>query len=313
MQHFARRFLEENLRAISLARQAGSSKMPEPDQKYRTLVVSTLLDARRMQAVNLSENGRPFSLSIYHMTNSGQGVDLDIYHLSSQIIGYLQEMLSADYLLAWQRIVREAWEKPALKKGQTEPPADHRPPRNHLYEDLFVLAQDVPRSAGAFIRKYFLPATLRTLKQSDPSSDPVMRRDSQPVSWRFVTPFLRRIMLMDPVRIEQIRSLADSMAAYIRQENDQRFFRRFFMLERYPELRRILINANTAFVRAGHPPFLTFDVFIGVFEEGEELARHDWQLARDLLLIRLTEQLYANGWLGAHGESLVDAAQEEAE
>jgi hypothetical protein len=36
---------------------------------------------------------------------------------------------------------------------------------------------------------------------------------------------------------------------------------------------------------------VTFDQFVSIFEEGEELPYRDWKLARDLLLIRVIERL----------------------
>jgi len=65
-----------------------------------------------------------------------------------------------------------------------------------------------------------------------------------------------------------------------------------------------------AHVKRGNPPFLTLDNYVSVFEEGEDLARVDWRLARDLVLIRMVEQLHANGWLGANEDALPEPAEE---
>ena len=48
--HFAASFLESNRRALQLAQQEGSTKMPEARRAYRTLLIETLLVARRMQS-----------------------------------------------------------------------------------------------------------------------------------------------------------------------------------------------------------------------------------------------------------------------
>ena len=47
--HFAKAFLEGNRRAIQLAQDARSTKMPEPQYAYRTLLIQTLLEASAMQ------------------------------------------------------------------------------------------------------------------------------------------------------------------------------------------------------------------------------------------------------------------------
>ena len=112
---------------------------------------------------------------------------------------------------------------------------------------------------------------------------------------------------MEADRIEAIRRLGDALAAYVGGENDRRLFQAIYQENRYDYLRNALIKANLAHVRRGHAPFLTMDDFIRVFEEGEELAYADWRLARDLLLIRMVEQLYANGWLGANRDAVADA------
>ena len=118
---------------------------------------------------------------------------------------------------------------------------------------------------------------------------------------------------MEPERIDNIRELGDALADYVKGQNDKRFFRNFYITQRYDYLRNALIKANTEHVRRGNPPFLTFDGYIGVFEEGEELARLDWKLARDLVLIRMVEQLYAAGWLGANQDALAERTEEETE
>ena len=49
------------------------------------------------------------------------------------------------------------------------------------------------------------------------------------------------------------------------------------------------------------------------FEEGDDLARTDWRLARDLVLIRIVEQLHQLGWLDQNSDVIpenVEAAEE---
>ena len=57
----------------------------------------------------------------------------------------------------------------------------------------------------------------------------------------------------------------------------------------------MLIKASNAEVRSGRSPLIGFDEFITIFEEGEELPRIDWRLARDLVLIRMIERLHQEG------------------
>ena len=307
-QHFAQFFLEGNRRAIGLSRESGSKKMPEPALKHRTLLIETLLKAREMQ-LESARSDEPFSITAYHLTNSGQGAALAIYHLPSQVILYLKEMLGAGYATSWSQLVQRAWELPKLKRGQSIP-LDFTPSRNWLYEDLFRVAEDVTTFASRFIRTYFLRDTLRFAKPdpTDPRGQYSLGREYYLVSWKLTQPFLRRIIHMEAERIEHIRNLGDALAEYIRDQNDKRFFRNFYTLQRYSDLRNILIKANTEQMKRGKKPFVTFDGYISVFEEGNELARVDWRLARDLVLIRMVEKLA--GWLGANQDALPERSDE---
>lgn len=305
--HFAKTFLESNRRAIQLAQQEGSSKMREAEYAYRTLLIHTLLEAEDMRRDAVQEE-RLFSLTAYHLTNSGQGVGLDIYHLPLQIIGFLRDMHRAECRQEWGNIVRQAWEIAPAKKGGKEQGEGKpfQPRRNWLYEDLFNLPAGAPR----FLRTYFLRVALRYAKDTDPRASYSLQREADLVSWKITERFLRRIMHMDKERVEHIRTMGDRLAEYVSTQNDRRFFRDFFTLQRYEYLRNALIKANVAWVRQGGAPIVTLDPYIAVFEEGDELARSDWRLARDLVLIRMVEQLHAKGWLGQNVSVIPEVAEE---
>lgn len=315
MRYFAAKFLKENLAAVTLAQQADSNKMPEPHLKYRTLLIQTLLEAVQRQQKSYRQE-ESFSITAYHLSNSGQGADLAIYHLPSQIIAYLQLMLSPDYEAAWSQIVRRGWVRPKLKRGQTDAPPVFEPDRNFLYEDLFRLAEDVSRQAPRFIRTYFMRDTLRFARNdlTDPRGQYSTQQEVQLVSWKLTEPFLRRIMHMDESRIEEIRLLGDTLAAYVKSQNDRRFFRNFYGESRYANFRALLIKANTEYVKRGNPPFLHLDTYMTVFEDGEELGKSNWNLARDLVLIRMIEQLYAGeNWFQQNKDVFPETPENETE
>lgn len=311
MVYFAHRFLQGNRQSIQMAQLENGDKMPEPNLKYRSLIIKTLLDALEEQQQRKADE-KPFSITAYHMTNSGQGADLDIYHLPSQLIEFLAEARSASYREAWRQIERSAWVRFKTKRGQTEAPSDFQPDRNFLYEDLFSLAEDPYRNGRRFIRTYFLREANRYVRQdqTDPRGSYSTRAEVHLVSWKLTDLFLRRIMYMEAEKIEQIRQLGDALADYVKEQNDRRFFRAFYSESRYGYLRNSLIKANTTHAKRGHAPFLTLDNYISVFEDGEELASNDWRLARDLVLIRMVEQLHHNGWLGANQDAIPEAEEE---
>ena len=306
--HFAADFLQKNRLAIQLAQAAGETKLPEASQSQRTLLVHTLLDAAVMQRERRADE-RPFSITAYHLTNSGQGVALDLYHLPLQIIGFLQDMHLADYHADWAAVVRRAWELPPPPKGNKAivPAAEFQPRRNLLYEDLFRL----PGNAPAFIRTYFLRVALRAVRNvpTDPRGAYSVRDQAELVSWKITECFLRRVLQMDKQRIAEIRQLGDRLAAYVSGQNDRRFFREFFTLQNYGHLRNALIKANMAHVRRGQPPLIALDPYLVVFEEGDEVAQADWRLARDLVLIRMIEQLHEHGWLRQNVDAIPEVAE----
>jgi len=308
--HFASSFLSQNRRFIQLAQQEGSSKMPEPQYMQRTLLVDTLLEADAMQREARADE-QPFSITAYHLTNSGQGVGLNIYYLPLQITSFLRDMQQAQYRDDWSDIVRRAWQiaPPAKKKAKPEK-EDFRPRQNHLYEDLFGL----PGNAHRFLRTYLLRAALRNarVEQGDPRGAYSVKNEANLVSWKITARFLRRIMNMETSRIEEIRKMGDQLADYVSGENDRRFFREFFTEGRYDYFRTALIKANVAHVKRGKPPFITLDPYIEVFETGDEVARPDWRFARDLVLIRMIERLYQQGWLGRNPDALPSAEQDES-
>lgn len=306
--HFAQNFLRENRKAVQLAQAANSTKMPEQHYSYRTLLIDTLLQAEDMQRQSVEDEDASFSLTIYHLSNSGQGPGLDIYHLPFQIAGFLRDMQLAKYRTEWQAIVRRAWEvPPKSKKPPTEP---FKPSRNWLYEDLF----DLPDNAPRFIRTYFLRVALRYAKgKTDPRVDYSLQNEANLVSWKITSRFLRRIMHMNNERIEAIRNMGDQLADYVAGQNDRRFFRQFYVEQRYDFFRTALVKANLAHVKRGNPPIITLDPYIEIFEEGDEVAHRDWRLARDLVLIRMVEKLYGNDWLGGNIDVLPDEPDEPEE
>ena len=313
MLHFARSFLAENQRAITLAQEIGSKKMDEPHHSRGTLLINTLLQGDIRQREELQDE-EPFSLTAYHLTNSGQGVGLDIYHLPLQIIGFLREMESADYRAQWSRIVNRAWEtEPQKKRKQEDKP--FQPRRNWLYEDVLGLYDGsflLPDRAKTFLRTYFLRRSFRYARtdQGDPRGDYGLTHEMNLVSWNIIASFLRRIFHMEKERIEEIRKMGDQLANYVSSQNDRRFFREFFHRRRPSDVRTLLIRANLEHVRRGNPPIIKLDPYIEVFEEGYGLEKPDWWLARDLVFIRMVEQLHEQGWLGKNPDLVEETAQE---
>ncbi len=297
--YFAKTFLRTNLQNVQIAQAAGAKKLPDTSpRKPRTLLIEHLLEAQR-QARRQTESQAPATLTAYHFTNSGQGADLDIYPLPLEVAAFLATAQSPRYKDAWHALTQRAWQITKAKRGKEAPP----PIYNRLYEDLF----DLPDQAAYFIRTYFLrrPNRLRPWKKDqDPTRTYDSRQEASLISWPLTQLFLTKVMHMDPTRIQHIRDLGDRLADYIIHQNDRRFFFNFYTARSYAQMRGALIKASQAEIKAGRPPLITLDAFLAIFEETEGIPYEDWRLGRDLVLIRMFEQLYQRGWLQQHAAEL---------
>ena len=296
--HFARTFLEQNRRNIQVAQQASSTEMQGSHHKHHTLLIKTLLEAESMRRDSLQED-RPFTITAYHLSNHGQGPGLDIYFLPMQVVGFLREMETARFRDAWHNIVRKAWEmEPPRKRKKQSEVEPFQPARNWLYEDLF----DLPDKAKHFIRTYFLRIALRYARGKTDENEADL------VSWDITAQFLRRILNMDQHRIEQIREMGDRLAKYIR-ETDDKYVLTNFRTQHYHVFRTTLLRANSKQLNKGGGPLIKFDSYTDVFELAAGDSHIGWRLARDLVFIRIMEQLYCSGWL-SQNQGIVEEATE---
>jgi len=302
MLHFARAFLRQNRQLVQLAQANNDTKMPESPWKHKTLLIETLLEAD-LQRIEASEYEQPYTVTAYHLSNSGQGPGLDIYQLPMQTIAFLRDMESTAFRSEWHAIVHRAWDIPSTAKES----ANFQPSRNRIYEDLFDL--DRHGSAARFIRTYFLRMSIRAARdKNDPRTGYSLQQESNLVSWKLTAQFLWRILNVDKERLDEIRQMGDRLAEYVFHENDRRFFQAFLTSRRYDEIRNALIKADIRTMQQGREPLLRLDPYVTVFEEGIDMARPDWRLARDLVLIRMVERLYELGWLKQNDEVMADVA-----
>ncbi len=318
IMEFARTFVGQNLRAADLARAAGSSKLPEANMSAKTLLIDILLKCEATKGELGPEATNP-TITAYHLSNAGQMDPLDrrnppleIYHLPLEISSFLRAVSRPRYSAMFQEIVKRAWQIEPAEDGKRASRKD-RPKRNYLYEGLFSLPDNAPQ----FIRRYFLRIPVRRAQDDDPRKYYSIDSEADLISWDLVNLFLEKVMLVDKERIEEIRKLGDRLAEYVASENDRRFFTAFYSEMNYSNFRNALIKANLRHVRNGNPPLITLDPYITVFEEGYDIPQADWRLSRDLVLIRMIEQLYKNGWLGANkdviGGSLEETVQIQEE
>jgi CRISPR-associated protein Cst1 len=305
----AREALHENMEGISLARATGETKLPDASPSAQTLIVQTLvsMDQQRFYA---REDRQPYSVTAYHLTNSGQSSPLDekspplkTYHLPMPIVRFLGKMYQPDYKPTWNALVARGKERPKVAEGKqdatksgtkevksVESGSYHA--RNYFCEDVLRLPDEAPR----FVRKYFLRVpdlhVSQTSAPADDSSD-TPKKEGNLVPWSFIVLFLKEVLHVDKQRIEEIGKLGERLAAYVKEFDDKRFFSKFYELQRADYFRSELLRALKNAASRSKPPLFRFEEFCTVFFElnGEDL-RLDWKLARDLVFIRMLEWLY---------------------
>lgn len=280
-----------------------------PGARYpRTQIISRLIEAEQERR----DIGH-CSLTAYHLTNFGQNPDIALYHLPQQIIAFIHDASDAAYRPAWNRLVQRGW---VGGDGRTTAPPDRddagRPARrNVLYEDLFPL----PADAHRFLRTYLLrtPRIQKTSKD-DQRRTYHLASELDMVSWPLANLFLERILNVDKDRIEAIQTMADRIAAYIRKENDRDLLRAFLMgrseWKGLYNLQNRLIKADYNAAKQGDLIF-TLEEFTSVFYNSED--RFWWIIARDLVLIRIIEQLHHSGWFKSNLDVLEQTETPEPE
>jgi len=299
--YFARTFLGQNQKGVAMARAAGDSKLPDTSpHQAKTVLIEHLLRAER-ELRRFEEERTPATLTGYYFTNSGQGAELQIFPLPLEVSAFLSTVLSPRFAPLWEALTSRGWQL-TRKEGE-------EPRYNRLYEDLFTL----PEAASRFIRMYFLRKPQRARDKLDPTQTYDVRREIDLVSWALTEIFLKKVVYMEEKRIQAIRELGDALAQFIAERNERGFFNAFWMARNYGELRAALIRASSAEVRAGRKPLITLDSFLAIFEQAEGIPNGDWRLGRDLVLIRLLEQLYQKGWVQAHAAELPETVEETTE
>ncbi|MGQ9895904.1 MAG: type I-B CRISPR-associated protein Cas8b1/Cst1 [Roseiflexus sp.] len=304
---FAGRFLQRNLSDVAKAQAAGEEKLPGSPRSLRTLLVETLTEILRQQIREEERRARRPTITAYYF-NNGQSPFLEIYHLPLQITGFLLAVYTPTYRNLWNELVARSWQRvaPTGKRGKAAEPVEPRV--NYLYEDLFTL----PAQAARFVRTYFLRIPDTRRPGEDPRREYSLRREADLVSWPLVELFIQEVMLMTDDRVTILKELGDRLADYTRNQGGKRFFRQFFTVQRSDHFLTLLSKTNIDYTRykRGAETLFDLDSFLTIFMAGEEVLRSDWRLIRDLVLIRMVEQM--RDWI-ANNEDAIPSEEEVAE
>lgn len=324
----ARKYLADNRRLLQLSK---AGQLPQKDgadssldreqgawdaQKKRakypdakaapSLILADLAEVRALQ--RQVDVDRPVSVTVYWLSSSGQGPSLAVFHLPSNVILFTTKAGMARTQAQWKRIVARGWQRPG---GETEPDATGteavpQPPRrkstrgnstvdggpgrsrNNVLADLFQIFEtgvvDI-RHARTFLRRHIL-SELRGAIQSPDDCD-----------WSLTELFLKEVLGMEQQRIDAIRTFADRLAVHIATRNDKKLFGTVVRADKAWELRNALTKAQRNEADQNGRLLFGLDEYLAVFEADDSVGRTDWSLVRDLISIRLVEQLHASNFL----------------
>jgi len=267
------------LRKIIQLSETSDSKLPAMS-KPKTRIIEIIERARKEENVKSS-------VTIYHLSNSGQGPGIDIYYLPCFTINFVIRAKTEKFSEVWENLSHSSWDNQKEKDNN-----ENYISRNYLYEDLFTL----PEEAGKFIRTYFLRKGLSL----------------NLMTWSITELFLKEVLGMQKARIEAIKLLGDKIAEEIVSNNDKRLWEKVYRAGKFIELRNILITQSIRMIKAAKEPITSFNNFLEIFEEGEELARVDWKLAWDLVIIRIIDKLYETKWFDKNKDVLETKEEENS-
>lgn len=356
--HFARRYLEANRRIIDLSRANrlpgdddpenllsreapggwNKDKKPKyPDAKApESLVMDDLVEivAERKRGKLASAYT---SITMYLLSNSGQGPSLAIEHIPGAFIEFLYELHGSAHASRWERLVARTWQagkgggseeteegagKTQKKRRKADKPAPLLGPgrsRNELYNDLLPVFENGYcdwRAATRFIRRHLLSDA--TKYYFDPTRAPDLPprfgyEQLELIDWELTALFLERVLGMKKERIELIKQFATRLAELIDEHNDKRLFRDLVFTSGEWQYRALLTKVQMQYAKDRGKLALGFDEYVDVFLTPDSDERPNWSLVRDLISIRLVEQLFASKFFDrGDNRSVLESASEAA-
>jgi CRISPR-associated protein Cst1 len=272
-----------------------AKKRPKyPDAKAASsLIASDLLDViRKQRDTNVAESMA--SLDVYWLSSSGQGPSLEIFTLPSNLIKFFREISKAATSATWESLLRRGWDF-SPEYVQTRPKDKNVPSltgpgrsRNPVLADLlsiYTAGFIDQRRARSFVRRHLLAEQRGLIERPGDCN------------WELTDLFLKEVLGMSPDRVERVRAFADMLAEYIAEKNDKGIFRTIAFAQRPWELRNSLEKAQRKEYLSNQKLLFSFDDYVNVFETEDNAGFADWSLVRDLICIRLIEQLHKAKWL----------------
>lgn len=308
-----------------------------PDAKAPTSLIAADLTETFTHAYH--GTSQPFvSVTAYWLSSSGQGPSLEIFHIPSQAIRFLILAASAKTAANWKRLIAQSWfqpeeksvnqsedEKPA-KRGKKERtnktvPGGPGRSRNEVLADLFAVFEN--GFVDAYAARYFIERHLLRLAKakgykalSRDKSIKSKSRIEQPewIDWALGELFAKELLGMEEQRLKAIREFADKIADFVDRVNDRDLFKKFVYGSKQWEIRNALTKAQRNRAREHNELLFGLDEYLNVFAADDAVGKFDWSLTRDLISIRIVEQLFHKKFFEKDGnqELLIEPKDETA-
>ena len=325
---FARRYLADAQRLLALALpvgradwqpafereqpvwDAGKKHYKMADAKGpRSLVVSDLAEISGRAAGDLRPG--PVSLTVYLMSNAGQGPSIDLFEVPSGLVSFIRRAQLPATSEAWKELSARFHRVGAASRGRQPGRARRKAAaplvgragwsRNPAFEELYAIFDSGFTDRAAAQR--WLSRHILGRRARDASA---VLDTAGALPWALAELFLKEVLGMKAARIAAIKSFADKLAVHIHRAHDRKLYRAL-LFDKLPEVRRALRSAQRKSVDGELLFGLDDYVTVWHHDEGNEF------LVRDLVAIRVVERLKELGYFTAHPDDGLPAeADEEA-
>ncbi len=244
-------------------------------------------------------------LSLYHLSNSGNGPGIAVHHYRPFTLRFLRRANSGLYHPMWTAFVAAYWLSASGRTGGDPPLTEERAIRKNAVLDRMT---NRPEEAHTIIRFFVRFAENRVGRRGDLKSADVDL-------WTLVELFLEEILTMRRERIERTKALADALADEIDTNRDKRLLGNLLGItpgrQTYLGFRAILMRAVRERLKRQGDLLLTTDDYLTIFESVEELPDPGWTLARDLLRLRCLEELHRRKYFEKEPDALATVVDED--
>ncbi len=327
---FARKYLEDNRRLLRMALpKARAAVHPEFEREQpmwdaqkgykmadvkgpRSLVLADLTEIAS-QAAPTDVRPKPVALTMYLISNSGQGPSFEALDVPSSLVSFVRRAAQSRTRVEWaavgsrfQPLRKQEDEAGGVSRGRRRRSGSADVPgragwsKNPAFEDLCGIF-DSGFTDGGLARRWLTRYLLGRMEQR---AQQLRFEATRARSWLLAALFLEEVLGMKAGRIEAVKAFGDKLAGYIERTNDKKLYRSL-LFDRLHEVRLALLQAQRK--SASDRLLFGLDEYAQVWlhEDGDEF------LVRDLVAIRVVERLAEVGYFKEHPEEKIERLGEE--